>query len=533
MDAKQAVDCLQVEKWQNTPVNMKLGFLKKIQSNIALHMDELVQADNAARGVSPDNPATRHQTGTAATVSPIASNVSACIDIYKLLAKGEMPKPANIKHVADDIYDVQVAPLNSKDKMLAGDSRGYLRIKGKPQQINPLEKEGHIIAVLGAGNYSSSFELIRALFIDNCVVVHKPHQMNANSDKVWAKILNPLVDYQALSYCDPDAGEALVKDERLKNIYFTGGSPTANAIKKSTSVELVSECGGNNPGMIVPGDRPWTEKELHHQALHIATFAKLNGGAACGRVQTLVICKQWPQRREFLDALQSALRDETPAVTSYYPGSDRVFAEFQSHYPEAKLIQPESSALPNSGVLFIEDVEQDSFATQHEAFCQVVDEVVLDTAPTADAFLPKAVEFANNKLHGTLGACILIDEDTKKAHRGLLDQAVTDLKYGGIAINTMPPYVWLNLFLTWGGNEEGSEVVSGQGNFGNLLSFENIEKSIIETGFMSPGHLLMTNKEVFHQLSEQSARYNIKPSWLGIGAMVMTMMKGKLKSKDF
>ena len=78
--------------------------------------------------------------------------------------------------------------------MLAGDCKGYLRIKGKPQQINPLEKEGHIIAVLGAGNYSSSFELIRALFIDNCVVVHKPHQMNANSDKVWEKILKPLVD---------------------------------------------------------------------------------------------------------------------------------------------------------------------------------------------------------------------------------------------------------------------------------------------------------------------------------------------------
>lgn len=122
MDAQQAVDYLQPEKWQNTSVNVKLDFLKQIQSNIALHMDELVQADNKTRGVSPDDPATRHQAGTAASVSPIASNVSACIDIYKLLAKGEMPKPANIKRVTDDIYDVQVAPLNSKDKMLAGDS---------------------------------------------------------------------------------------------------------------------------------------------------------------------------------------------------------------------------------------------------------------------------------------------------------------------------------------------------------------------------------------------------------------------------
>ena len=42
MDAKQAVDCLQAEKWQNTLVDVKLDFLKQIQKNIALHIDELV-----------------------------------------------------------------------------------------------------------------------------------------------------------------------------------------------------------------------------------------------------------------------------------------------------------------------------------------------------------------------------------------------------------------------------------------------------------------------------------------------------------
>ncbi len=533
MDAKQAIDCLSPEKWHSTPPDVRLDLLKQIQNNIDLYMAELSAADNKVRGVSPDDPATRHMAGTAATVSPIASNVATCIDIYKQLIKGQLPQPANIRQIGGGLYDVQVSALNTKDKLLAGDSKGYLRIKGEPRQINPLHKESGIIAVLGAGNYSSSFELIRALFIDNCVVVHKPHPMNAASDKVWEKILKPLVDHQALSYCEPDAGQALVTDTRLKKIYFTGGSSTANAIKDSTPVELVSECGGNNPCMIVPGNRPWTEKEIHHQALHIATFVKLNGGAACGRVQTLITCRQWPQRRAFLDAVQTAIRDETPGVTSYYPGSDTVWAEFRAHYPEARVIQPERGALPHSDVLFIEDVEQDSYATQREAFCQVVDEVVLDTAPNAEAFLPTAVEFANTKLHGTLGASILIDEDSKKTHRKVVDQAVTDLKYGAVAINTMAPYAWLNPFLTWGGNEDSKQVVSGHGNFGNLLSFENIEKSIIETGFLSPAHLLLTNKEVFYKLSEQSARYYTKPSWGGIGAMMMTMVAGKFKSKDF
>ena len=533
MDAKQAVDCLDPTKWRNTSAKARLDLLKQIQHNIARHIEELSAADNKVRGVSPSDPATRHMAGTAATVSPIASNVATCIDIYDLLIKGQMPQPVSINRVGEGLYDAQVAALNFRDRMLAGDSKGYLRIRGEPRQINPLDKEGGIIAVLGAGNYSSSFELIRALFIDNCVVVHKPHPLNVSSDKVWEKILNPLVVHQALSYCDCEAGQALIQDTRLKKIYFTGGSPTANAIKASTPIELVSECGGNNPCMIVPGDRPWTEKEIHHQALHIATFAKLNGGAACGRVQTLVTCKQWPQRRAFLDAVKRAIRDETPGVTSYYPGSDNVWAEFREHYTEAEVIQPEGGALPHSDLLFIEDVDPDSYATQREAFCQVVDEVVLDTAPNADAFLPAAVEFTNTRLHGTLGASIIIDEDSKKAHRKVVDKAVTDLKYGAVAINTMAPYAWLNPFLTWGGNEAGEQVVSGHGNFGNLLSFENIEKSIIETGFLSPGHLLLTNKEVFYKLSEQSARYYAKPSWGGIGAMMMTMIAGKFKGKDF
>ena len=45
------------------------------------------------------------------------------------------------------------------------------------------------------------------------------------------------------------------------------------------------------------------------------------------------------------------------------------------------------------------------------------------------------------------------------------------------AVN-IPPLVFTNPDLTWGGNEEGTEMVSGSGNFGNLLCFENAEKSV-------------------------------------------------------
>jgi hypothetical protein len=56
-----------------------------------------------------------------------------------------------------------VFPIKFKDRLLYLDRKDVLRIKGKPLQKNPLEKSGGIICVLGAGNYSSAFEIILVL----------------------------------------------------------------------------------------------------------------------------------------------------------------------------------------------------------------------------------------------------------------------------------------------------------------------------------------------------------------------------------
>ena len=144
-----------------------------------------------------------------------------------------------------------------------------------------------------------------------------------------------------------------------------------------------------------------------------------------------------------------------------------------------------------------------------------------------------AVEFCNTKLHGTLGSCTIIDEKTKKCYEEVLEQAITDIQYGAIAINTMPPFVFLNPCLTWGGNEEGQDLVSGRGHFGNLLCFENIEKSIIHAAFMSPGHMMNTNKGVMANLAKGMARYATEPGWMNLTKMTTTVLLGKYKGKDF
>jgi acyl-CoA reductase-like NAD-dependent aldehyde dehydrogenase len=533
MNAKQAIDRLKPEAWAATPATERLRLLEQVRENIKTYADELAAADAKMKNDLMGEALFSHDASLVATVVPMANTITASIELYESILNGEMLKPISITKVQDGLYDIHVFPQGAKDRLMNGGRKDVIRVKGEPKQVNPLDKPAGIIAVSGAGNYSSSLEMVKAMFWENCAVVHKPHRLNEATDRVWEKIFQPLVDVGALSFCDASDGRAMTQDPRLSKIYFTGGTSTAQAIMNATDTEVVSECGGNNPCIIVPGDRPWTPKEIEHQAVQIATMGKLNGGAVCGRPQTIVTSKHWPQRAEFLEALKMAIAEDTPAAGTYYPGSDKVDAAFQEHYPGAETLKPEGGKFRHAGFLVITGVAKDDYAVTHEAFCQIFDEVPLDVPANAAAFLPKAVEFCNTKLLGTLGSCILIDEDTKEAHQAVLDQAVTDMEYGGIAINTMPPFIFLSPYLTWGGNEENKTFVSGHGNFGNLLCYEDVEKSIIEDSFMSAGHMLNTNKSAFDTLSRNMARFSLAPTWINLTRLMTGAITGSFRQKDF
>ena len=103
--------------------------------------------------------------------------------------------------------------------------------------------------------------------------MHKPHHLNEATDRVWKKNMKPLVDVGALSFCDADQGRQLTQDKKLYKIYFTGGTSTAQAIMNSTDTEAVSECGGDNPCIIVPGDRSWRDKSFWYALVVLVLFA--------------------------------------------------------------------------------------------------------------------------------------------------------------------------------------------------------------------------------------------------------------------
>ncbi|MFC8432480.1 aldehyde dehydrogenase family protein [Streptomyces sp. NPDC057253] len=533
MHASKALETLKPDVWAATSLKQRLQLLEQVQRNMAQYAEELAEADGTMKDGLVEQQVFSVGLNLNSTVGLIGGTIAATVDLYQSILRGKPLTAKQVTAIGDGTYDIEVYPQTRKDGMTAGRQRGHLRVKGEPHQVDPLAGAPGVVAVLGAGNYSASTESIKALFWDNKTVIHKPHPLNAGSDAVWQKVFAPLVEIGALAYCDADQGTELTQLPGLTAIYFTGSAATAQAIMAGTDTPVVAECGGNNPCIVVPGDRPWTDKEIAHQAQQYVSLAKINGGAVCGRAQTLVTSRHWPQREQFLDAVRKAFTEETPAISSYYPGSSVAKEHFAAHYPQAEVLVPENGRQAASEGLFITGAEPDGFAAANEAFCQVIAEIPLDVPADADEFLAQAVAYCNDGLLGSLACMIVIDEDTKKAHQAALDTAIDDLRYGAIAVNTIPALLFTNPYLVWGGADRDGEVVSGHGNFGNLLGYANVYKAVLYDQFVSMTHFLYNKKAPFDRLMAANARYTVQPTWLNLTRMVGSATRANMARKDF
>ena len=531
MTAQEAFDHLDPQKWAKVSAIERLALLEQIQKNLKQYAKELGKVDADMKNDLIGENITSVAEGMGTTVMPMASTLMGIQHLYESLIKGEMPEALHTEKVAENLYEIEVFPIHTKDKLTVGKQKGYIHVEGEPKQTNPMDKPAGVIAISGAGNYSSSIEMAMALFLENKAVVHKPHQLNAATDAIWEKIFQPLIDINAAAFCSADQGRQMSALEGLHAIYFTGSTGVAHAIQSQASAPLVSECGGNNPCIIVPGK--WSDKDLKRQAIQLASVGKLNGGAVCGRPQTIITSKNWEQREQFLDELRKAIADDTFACSSHYPGVEKTKEAFLENQSTAEVLKPENGKHNKSDFVLIPNISEDDFAVTNEAFCQIFSEIPLDVSTDTNEFFTKVTDFCNNKLLGSLGCMILIDNDTMEANEARLNQAIQELNYGGIAVNDVPPNIWLNAYLTWGGCGETTEdFVSGVGNFGNALNFENIKKSVIKNDFSATSFELTNRKRVEHLL-ENVSYYSIDQSWGHFTKLAGQMMMDNFKGKDF
>ncbi|MFI3246364.1 MAG: hypothetical protein R3Y10_07730 [Ferrimonas sp.] len=502
--------------WSDSSVLQRLHLLEQLRYQLQVQAERLAQADAQMKNCLLGDTLYGVLESQLATAIPMAQTITATIHLYETLAHGHLPAATETQEVSADEFRVGVFPHSGQDKLLASSQRGYVITEGRPTQFNPLQQSVGLVAVLGSDCESSPMEVIKALFWRNQTVVYLPHPINQSSSTVWSTIFAPLIAAQVLvmattndSSYSKQCSEISI-DPRFDAIYCTGYSTAAPVTAAGASVPILSDCGSNNPALIVPGITPWSEAQIRHYAQQFVRQTLYNGGADCGRIQTLITSRQWPQRGEFLAALTQAFEQE-PVLGSYYPSSDATWQCFADAYPVAQVFH---EALPQSRrSMLISAMASDSYGTQRQVFAPILAEVTLDVAADAGEFLPAAVQYCNQKLYGSLAATIVIDEATQAQHLSQLDQCILGLHYGAVGINSLPLTMRWNPYLNWGQYASTSNLLAdSQPYVGNALGFARVSKSILWDRFDSANDWFSGETSTSNALMH----YALAPTWMNV-----------------
>ncbi len=531
MKASDAFDYLTPNKWITLSPLSKIRLLEEVRRNLQTYKKELAHEENRLKNGLMGEQLYFSPESYLVTIAPVDHLINALINLYKVLLKDFIPQPFQVSKSDEFNYRVRIRPLNFKDRILTASQAFYLSVKGSPIQINPLDKPSGVIAIISSGSTSTNLEVLKAIFLENKAVIHKPHRLNEGIERIWKKVFKPLSQAKVLSYCDTNEEERLTQLSDLHQIYFHGSEHTVSKIKKQSNTAIVAQIGGNNPVIIVPGLKPWSLEEIQHQVNELVTAAKLNGGATCGRPQTVITCKKWKQRDLFLMELKKAIINNTPAAGSYYPSSLDYRQNFLEHLDKVEVLYPEFGKYKYSDFLFTtNDSSELDYSHQHEAFFQFLNETAIDTNPNPEEFLEAAVSYCNENLYGDLGCMFIIDDATKFRFESVLNRSIEKIKYKNIAINSILPLLLLNPYFST--SNLGGKSTSNQ-HFSNIYGIEHIEKSILVDHFMSIHHLLRTNKSAFFKLAMNVSNYVFQPSWRGLYKIVSTSLYSRWLKPDF
>lgn len=433
--------------WAQVSIADRIVYLQDcIEQTIAI-AESWTSTACQAKGIDPQAPLA----GEEWIAGPVSTVRNLRLLIASLQAGGQLA-PAKIHQRENGQYVAQVIPTNLIDRILWLGYRGEVWIEPDALptqgQIYREPTAGKVALILGAGNVSAivAMDVLSKLFSENQAAIAKMNPVNAYMGEILAQAFAPLVrdGYLRIVYGGADVGEYLCQHPQIDTIHITGSHRTHDAIAwGSTATEqqerkatnnprltkpITSELGCVTPILIVPG--AWSRSDIIFQARQVAATIAHNASFNCVSGQVLVTASGWAKRAEFLTAVRRELA-ATPSRQAYYPGAQTRYQTFLDRYPQAEPLSAiEPDCIPWTLIPDLPAVAGE-YAFTEEAFCGLLAEVALP-ADSAAEFLDLAVDFANDRLWGTLSCTILIDRQTQQQYHPEFDRAIAKLKYGAI-----------------------------------------------------------------------------------------------------
>ncbi|MFD4370894.1 aldehyde dehydrogenase family protein [Streptomyces sp. NPDC058486] len=492
--------------WAAAPVTERIALLERMLPRIQDGAADMVEAAARAKGYTADSPwAAEDWTGAPWA---LARTAAAYLQTLRRIAAGREPVDARAVRQHHGRTCVDVFPAGGWDRILLNgfSARVWTRPGTTPQGVRDRAGApyrggsgggaGGVALVLGAGNVAAitALDILHKLYVDGQVVLAKMNPVNAYLRPHFERVFAEFTARGWVRFVDGGAAEGahLAAHDGVDTIHVTGSDRTHDAIVWGTDEHAArrraadtplntkpfsSELGGVSPCLVAPG--PWSAADFRFQAEHIVTSKMNNSGHNCVASQILVLPRAWDGTERLLAEIRRVLR-ALPDRTDYYPGADRRLAAVADAHPEAETHGA-------GGRLLLPDLtDEDDAFLRTEVFASALGVVRLP-GDTPEEFLRAAVDFANDRLPGTLGATLIVHPKTEKAHRAAVDRAVAGLRYGTVGVNCWSAIGFLLGQTPWGAypGHTRQEIGSGVGFVHNalMLAEEDIEKTVLRAPF--------------------------------------------------
>lgn len=542
----RAVASLQSRKadWAAVSIPQRLAYLQSCLDLTRSVAIDWTTAACQAKGIDPQS----SLSGEEWIAGPISIVRNLRLLITTLMAGGQL-SPAQIDRRDDGQLVARILPTNLLERVFWLGYHGEVWLEpgaaATQGQIYREPTASKVALILGAGNVSAivAMDILSKLFGENQVVIVKMNPVNAYIGAYLAQAFAPLIEDGFLHIVDggADVGEYLCQHPQIEAIHITGSHRTHDAIVWGTttaeqqerkaanqpriSKPITSELGCVTPILVVPGK--WSNTDLTFQARHVAATIAHNASFNCASGQVLVTASGWAQRDRFLAAVRHELA-QTPARQAYYPGAQARYQTFLDKYPQSEVLGTRSSEVVPWTLIPHVPTLAGEYALTEEAFCGLLVEVSIEANSAAD-FLTKAVDFANDRVWGTLSCTILIDRQTQKKYHRELDTAIAKLKYGAIGVNIWSAMLFYFGSTTWGAYPGNSltDIGSGVGFVHNSYLFDHPQKSVVYAPFrIFPTPAWFATHKNLLGMARQLLKFEADPTWQNLPAVLMAAIKG-------
>jgi aldehyde dehydrogenase (NAD(P)+) len=173
------------------------------------------------------------------------------------------------------------------------------------------------------------------------------------------------------------------------------------------------------------------------------------------------------------------------------------------------------------------DREERAFAG--ESFCSILFETEIESADPVE-FLDRAVQFANERLWGTLSAGLVVHPKSMKDPTigSAVEYAITSLRYGAVSVNAWSGYLFAFVTPPWGAHPSSTlgDIQSGNGWVHNTAMLEGIEKAVLRHPITAmPKPTYFPSHRSAHVLMPRMTALEENASWKKVPGVMAAAMR--------